>query len=149
MVHETLWGDHMFGFDTNRTLQELEGEGWGPSEWESSLVLRCMALRQKPLKDFTAGDLCLMIGQRISLPYLVPLALDLLLNNPYVEGDLYPGDLLTSVLSVGRLWWNECAPYLTEQLLGIMENVEDDMSKWHTLISELNFRGPDVVPMEG
>ncbi len=108
----------MFGFDTHRTLQELEGEGWGPSEWESRLVLRCTALRHKPLKDFTAGDLRLMIGQRISLPYLVPLALDLLLSNPYVEGDLYPGDILTSVLNIESSWWFTCAPTWSSSSVG-------------------------------
>ena len=136
------WGDHMFGFDTDRTLQELEGEIWGLSEWESSLVLRCTALRQKPLKDFTAGDLRLLIGQRISLPFLVPMALDLLLKNPYIEGDLYPGDILTSVLNIEPSWWLTCAPHLVEQFSGVIDNVEDDMIMWQKLITAFRNRRP-------
>lgn len=46
-----------------------------------------------------------MIEQQISLPHLVPLALDVLRTNPLAEGDFYPGDLLHAVLSVDDDYW--------------------------------------------
>lgn len=49
-----------------------------------------------------------MIGQRIGLPWLFPLALEALEAEPLAEGDFYPGDLLAAVLRVGPdLWLGE------------------------------------------
>jgi len=46
-----------------------------------------------------------MIGQGIGLAYLVPIALDRLEEQPLAEGDLYPGDLLTAVLTIDVAFW--------------------------------------------
>ena len=48
-----------------------------------------------------------MIGQQIALKHLVPLALDVLETNPLVEGDYYPGDLMSNVLTVDPAYWEE------------------------------------------
>ena len=47
-----------------------------------------------------------MIGQKISLEYLMPIALALLDDEPLAEGDFYPGDLLCNVLKVGREYYD-------------------------------------------
>ncbi len=81
-----------------RTLQDIEANAWGEPTFSSSLVIRCHALRRKPLKDFSPGDMRVMIGQEIGLPYLLPMALEALVADPLVEGDYFPGDLLLTVL---------------------------------------------------
>jgi hypothetical protein len=45
-----------------------------------------------------------MIGQNIGLPWLLPLALDRLEENPWAAGDMYPGDLLTATASADFRW---------------------------------------------
>jgi hypothetical protein len=77
-----------------KTLDELEGVVWGPPNHDSYLVLTCHRLRTKPIGQFDVEDLRIMIGQDIGLPYLLPLALDHLEENPWAEGHMYPGDLL-------------------------------------------------------
>ena len=57
------------------------------------------------LDKFTVEDLRLMIGQKFSLQYLIPLAIEQLQRDIFVEGNLYPGDLLTYVLSVDTKFW--------------------------------------------
>jgi hypothetical protein len=89
----------------HKTLQEIEGEDWGEPAFLSSLVINCHRLRRVPLKDFTVGDLRLMIGQAIGLPYLIPLAFQVLRENPLVEGDFYEGDLLSNVSQVPEQFW--------------------------------------------
>lgn len=100
-------GDQSLAFDPNQTLEQLEGVTWDEPETPTSLVATCHRLRHKPLRDFTAEDLRVLIGQGISLPHLVPFALGWLKQNPLAEGDYYPGDLLHSVLSVGSPFWQE------------------------------------------
>ena len=89
-------------FDQSRTLQELEDCDWGEPVFRSSLVVACHELRRKPLNQFTAAELRRMIGQRMGLEFLVPIALDLLEKNPLVNAYFYPGDLLSVVLKVDR-----------------------------------------------
>jgi hypothetical protein len=95
------------GFDRRKSLQELERKDWGePSNGETSLVSRCLSLRRKPLDQFTAEDLRLMIGQQISLSFLVPLAVERLDAEPLVEARYFPGDLLSNVLRVDEVFWS-------------------------------------------
>jgi CDI immunity proteins len=88
-----------------RTLQDIEKDDWGRPSYDSYLVETCHALRQKPLGTFTVEDLRIMIGQQISLPILVPLALERLEGNPLAEGDFFPGDLLENVLLIDESFW--------------------------------------------
>lgn len=83
--------------DRPNSLEKLEGYSLGEPEFESGLVLRCHELWKKPLVEFTPGDLCILIGQRFSLPHLVPMALDLLEVDPLLDAEYYEGDLLTAV----------------------------------------------------
>ena len=48
-----------------------------------------------------------MIGQQMSLPYLLPLALELLHVGPFTAGDFYEGDLLENVLRIEAPFWRE------------------------------------------
>lgn len=80
------------------TLEKLEGAVWGEPEYDSYLVLTCHHLRKKPVDEFTAEDLRIMIGQGLDLPFLMPRAIGLLEGEPLTRGDYYPGDLLASVI---------------------------------------------------
>jgi hypothetical protein len=118
----------MLNYELNKTLDELEGETWGEPEFTSNLVLRCHELRRKPLKDFSVEDLRIMIGQGISLSYLVPIALSFLVDNPFVEGDFYKGDLLICVLKIGQNFWNT-NPDLHYELDSIVIDVKSTIDK--------------------
>jgi len=71
------------------------------------MIQKCLALRRKPVTDFSKEDLRLAIGQRMGLKFLIPLAMRDLNQNPFSEGDLFPGDLLQSVLRVPLESWGE------------------------------------------
>jgi hypothetical protein len=87
------------------SITELTGEDWGTPPYDSTLVSRCYQLRKKPLNTFSIEDLRIMIGQNISLEYVIPLALRRLTQNILAEGDFYPGDLLEKILrSEARFW---------------------------------------------
>jgi hypothetical protein len=97
------------GFDRRKSLQELEQHDWGEPNFGSSLVATCHRLRRKPLDQFTTEDLRIMIGQKIGLPFLIPLAVERMEVEPLAEGDFYPGDLLSAVLRAGTEFWSEHA----------------------------------------
>lgn len=93
-------------FDRRKSLQDLEQDDWGEPDYHSQLVQTCHRLRRVPLGDFTAGDLRIMIGQKISLLFLIPLALENLQEDPLVEASYDPGDLLNVVLDVPETFWS-------------------------------------------
>ncbi len=81
----------------------------------SFLVRRIYELETKKLADLEIEDLRLLIGQNISLQYLMPLAIEHLKENVMAEGDYYEGDLLQKVLSMPQKFWND-NKVLKEQL---------------------------------
>lgn len=91
--------------DLSKNLDQLEGRVWGEPESDSHLVQECHRLRKVPLGDFTVENLRMVIGQKISLEFLVPLALEYLVEDPLVEGRLYRGDLLWVMAGVPNDYW--------------------------------------------
>lgn len=87
------------------TLEELDGEDWGEPTFPSALVTNCHRLRRVPLRNFTTESFRILIGQRIGLEWLVPLALDILAKDPLAEGDFYRGDLLRNVHHIPAEFW--------------------------------------------
>jgi hypothetical protein len=105
-----------------RTLQEIEGVDWGPPPYDSYLVETCHALRHKPVGTFSVEDLRIMIGQQSSLPILLPIALEALESDPLAEGDLFAGDLLSSVVAIEDPFW--CShPQELRRVRGVAERV--------------------------
>lgn len=90
----------------NKTIENLEKRNFGsPNEAPTRMVRRCLELCKLPLDKFTVEDLRLMIGQGFSLQYLIPLAIEHLRTDIFVEGDFFPGDLLKNFLSVDSKFW--------------------------------------------
>ena len=91
-----------------KSLEILENDVWDDlKEFPTGLVERCYKLRKKPLNEFTNEDIRTMIGQQIGLPYLIPLAIEILKKDLLAEGDLYRGAVLESVVKVDVLFWKQ------------------------------------------
>lgn len=85
------------------SLEKLNTPAIGPGG--SYLEQTYSRLRKKPIEEFSTEDLRLMIGQDSGLPYIIPLALEVLGQNLFAEGDYYPGDLLNAVLQIEATFW--------------------------------------------
>jgi len=94
-----------------KTLEHLEKDVWGSDTFGSHLTSTIHSLRKKVLNDFTIEDLRITIGQQEGLPYLVPLAIEVLKEDISAEGDFYEGDLLKAVLTVDPKFWKENREY--------------------------------------
>lgn len=76
----------------------------------------------RPVGTLTVEDLRLLIGQDIGLPVLLPLAVEVLRDNPLAEGDMYEGDLLRAVLTRNPAVWSTY-PELARQLTFIVDGL--------------------------
>jgi len=61
-----------------------------------------------------------MIGQNISLDFLIPIAMEKLDQNPLAEGSFYAGDLLVNVLRSNPRFWSKF-PALALKLIQIAD----------------------------
>lgn len=102
----------------NKSLETLENHYWGdPADAPTNLVKRCIKLSKVPVQNFSLADLRVMIGQKFGLQYLVPLAIEKLQDNIFVDAELYEGDLLENVLTIDTSFWEnheDCWTQLNE-----------------------------------
>jgi hypothetical protein len=94
-----------------KTIENLEKVEWPHFDLDSRLIRRTKELRKIPLNTFTTEDLRIMIGQQIGLDYLIPLALEILAEDLWAEGDFFEGDLLKNVLAVRIEFWHNNKEY--------------------------------------
>lgn len=87
--------------DLNQTLTKINK--YPPNsmaEGEGGIEKRYIKLVDVPLNQFSMGDIRFLIGQEESLDILVPIALDILARDIFIETEYYPGDLLSSILNI-------------------------------------------------
>jgi CDI immunity proteins len=80
------------------TLEQLENDVWPEPSVRTSLIDTCHRLRRVPIHTLTAGDIRLLLGQRIGVRHLVPRAIELLREDPLLDASYDAGDLLIAVL---------------------------------------------------
>ncbi|WKD36834.1 contact-dependent growth inhibition system immunity protein [Streptomyces xanthophaeus] len=120
----------------DRTLDELDGPPWpAPPSPTTALVMKVHALRRKRLGALTPADLRTLIGQAVGLPYLLPLAVRLLLEDPMLDAYFYPGDLLLAVLGRPESAW-ALFPDLREELVAVVAGLSE------AELAELRAYGP-------
>jgi hypothetical protein len=91
------------------------------------LIRKVQRLGKIPLKDFTNEDLRLMIGQQFSLKFIVPIALERLVENEFISGDMYTGDLVYNLLNINHDFWlkNEDLHYeFNSIIIGVKHTIE-------------------------
>lgn len=112
------------------TINQLERYTLPEPRLDSYVASTCHRLRNKPVAEFTTEDLRFMIGQEVGLEWLLPIALEQLEHDPFVEGDLYPGDLLVSVLRIRGGYWQGRAALRSrvESMLRTLQNAPDEVT---------------------
>ena len=110
------------------TLEQLENDIWPEPDVHTSLIDTCHRLRKIPIDDLGAGDIRMLVGQRIGVRHLVPVAIQLLDADPMLDAALYPGDLLTAVLRADANYYRGF-PKLRNQLVSIASRAQQSISE--------------------
>ena len=108
----------MHEFDTGQSLEQLENDVWPHQSYPTYVVQESQRLRKVPVGELDAEGLRLLIGQRIGLEFVAPLALEKVQANPLIEGRLYPGDLLVALLEVPVEFW-QGRPEMNEAMVDL------------------------------
>lgn len=109
----------------DRTLDELDPPRWpDPPSTTTHLVRKVHALRRVPLRELRPADLRTLVSQQVALPYVVPLAVRLLLEEPLLDAYFYEGDLLLATVNVPATVW-ALLPELAEQLCAVVAGLPE------------------------
>lgn len=93
--------------DNNKSIEELENDYWRDPTFNSYVITTCHKARQKPLKLLSNEEIRCLIGQKIGLKFLLPIAIDILKNTPFIDVTYFEGDLLLTVLRLDIEDWNQ------------------------------------------
>ncbi|MDE7121715.1 MAG: hypothetical protein K2O42_06100 [Oscillospiraceae bacterium] len=91
--------------DINKSIEELENDYWSEPTFNSYVITTCHKARQKPLKFLSNEEIRCLIGQKIGLRFLLPIAVDILKNDPLIEITYFEGDLLLALLRLDITDW--------------------------------------------
>ncbi|HEX6501360.1 MAG TPA: contact-dependent growth inhibition system immunity protein [Micromonosporaceae bacterium] len=114
------------------SVEQIEGDSWGaPPPGSTALVSRVYELRRKPVGTLTAEDLRVLIAQQVGLDVVVPRALRRLREDPLLEGDYYPGDVLVAVLKVPAEYWAARGGQLAEleAVIAAVDNPDRELAR--------------------
>ena len=122
-----------------KSLEVLENHNWGDStNAPTNLVKRCIELSKVSVDTFTLGDLRVMVGQKFGLKYLIPIAIERLQFNIFIDAELYEGDLLESVLKIDSSFWDNNEHYWTQLNELIKDRRQEIIEKGIILINFYN-----------
>ncbi|MGC4979650.1 contact-dependent growth inhibition system immunity protein [Streptomyces sp. DT193] len=89
-------------FDRGCSLEELEGLRWpAPPADTTPMVRNVYELRRRPVATLEPHELARLIGQDVGLPWLLPLAVEILRDtaSKQAEGGWFDDDLLYAVIT--------------------------------------------------
>ena len=91
----------------NKSIEELENDYRSETEFSSYVSETCHNARKKPITKLSYEEIRLMIGQKIGLKYLLPVAVSILEKNPLIEVTFFNGDLLIQLLRLDIIDWKD------------------------------------------
>ena len=108
------------------SLEQAEGDVWDAPPADATRLVRTVHdVRRKPLGTLTPEDLRLLIAQQVGIDVVIPRVLTMLEQEPLLEGDYYPGDVLVAVLKVPPTYWS-ANPAQLARIQRIIESVSDN-----------------------
>ena len=95
-----------------KTLEDLEKEFWGEPTYDSYLVKRTHEIRKLPLDDLPNDDIAMMLRQKFSLDYIVPLAIEKLQVDVLAHGDTgSEGAIMDAMVKIPADYWHSNKDY--------------------------------------
>ncbi|MFA5127252.1 MAG: contact-dependent growth inhibition system immunity protein [Patescibacteria group bacterium] len=125
-----------------KSLNELEGH-INSSDPNDALVKKVEEIRKKRLKDLTVEDLALLLRQKISLEFVVPLCLNKLDKDILIEMERSGLRLLPTLLKIEKDFWsvnqdlyNQTADLMNGKMDEIMNPEMDNPVELDSYISD-------------
>jgi hypothetical protein len=91
--------------DRRLSINEIRGWTNQSSTFRTGFVERHEAAVATPLEDLDPGQIAMLVRQEAELSITIPMAIELLAEEPLLDAGNYRGDLLNAVLGVPKDYW--------------------------------------------
>ncbi len=122
----------------HKSLDELDGV-WGDADVSDTyLVKNCHTLHRKQLSSLTREEIRLCLSQKIGVRWILPLAINILLQEPLACGDMYEGDILSNALRLPQQEWerNEILqPVLNNVASSLLQFLNRNDEQWDVIFN--------------
>ncbi|APU43693.1 contact-dependent growth inhibition system immunity protein [Streptomyces sp. TN58] len=109
----------------DRTLDDLDPPSWDAVPADATRLVRTVhGLRRVPLGELRPADLRTLLAQQVALPFVLPLAVRLLAEEPLLDAYFYEGDLLLATVTAPEGAW-AALPELEARLRTIVAGLPD------------------------
>jgi hypothetical protein len=123
----------------NKALEKLENDYWGNPPDGSYLIKRTHEIRTLPLSVLTNDDIAMMIRQKFSLDYMLPLAIDKLQIDILAHGETgTEGAIMDAVLRMPASFWKQNSDYW----MVIKTMLDDNSRRWTFKRAEFDRSNP-------
>jgi len=110
-------------------VDNFKWEGEIPDgENSSGTIYRFYKLHSIPIGQIELHDIRFLIGQNAGLDCLVPIAIETLQEDIFIETEYYPGDLLSALFSVNKPGFWADHPKEKEAIVNLYEMQKDSMN---------------------
>ena len=111
----------------DKSIEELENNYWEEPEFKSGLTMMCYRARKKKISELTEDEIITLIGQKIGLKYLLPVAAKKVEKYLEVLDEFYSSNLLDSIYNLEKLDWNGNEK-IKEKLLMLLYDCSNDLN---------------------
>jgi len=122
--------------DMDKSIEELENNDWGEPQFGSYIVTTCHRARRKPLKLLSNEEIRCLLGQKTGLRFLLPIAVDILEEEPLIEVTYFSGDLLLALLRLDKADW-KYNPNELEKFIRIIQDNKSQIERCKDISCEL------------
>ncbi len=110
--------------DRSKSIEELSGYYWFAPDFHSNVVLKSHALRRKPLAELSLEDIRMGVMQQVGVSYLVPVALEAVEKDPFVESLNFEAEIALTLLNIPFEYW-QAHPELRTRMQRVYERIEE------------------------
>ena len=121
-IFKTIMDKNSWESNLSKSIEELENDIWNkPESFQTKMIENCHKLRKKQISNLTNEELRLSINQQVGIQYTIPIAVQKLIQNKFIECDFYPGDLLQATFRKLDEDWKD-AEFLKDEITFIIRH---------------------------
>jgi len=91
--------------EETKSIEQLQCNSRSEAGSPSGVAARCHQFSRVPVKDLSTEQVRLLLSQDVGTIFLLDKTLQILETDILADGDFYPGDLLSAILNINKIYW--------------------------------------------